>query len=70
MRCICCSTLTICAGRLLASVPAHARPRIAKIALECNVALGGFIRGQLLVAAIVGVLIIVLLELLHVPMQS
>jgi len=52
---------------VLASVPAHARPRVAKIALECNVALGGFIRGQLLVAAIVGVLVIGLLELLHIP---
>jgi predicted PurR-regulated permease PerM len=51
---------------LLASVPAHARPRVAKIALECNMALGGFIRGQLLVAAIIGALVIALLELLHV----
>jgi len=52
---------------LLASVPAHARPRVAKIAIECNVAVGGFIRGQLLVAAIVGALVIALLEALHVP---
>ena len=52
---------------LLASVPASARARVAKIALECNIALGGFIRGQLLVAAIVGALVIVLLEILHVP---
>ncbi len=52
---------------VLACVPGHARARVAKIALECNLALGGFIRGQLLVAAIVGILIIALLEALHVP---
>jgi predicted PurR-regulated permease PerM len=52
---------------LLASVPASARARVAKIARECNLALGGFVRGQLLVAAIVGALVILLLEILHVP---
>lgn len=52
---------------VLVSAPGHARPRVAKIALECNLVLGGFIRGQLLVAAIVGVLVIALLELLRVP---
>ncbi len=52
---------------MLASFPAPARTRVAKIALECNIALGGFIRGQLLVAAIVGALVIVLLEILHIP---
>jgi predicted PurR-regulated permease PerM len=52
---------------LLTSVPGSARARVAKVALECNIALGGFIRGQLLVAAIVGALVIVLLEILHVP---
>ncbi len=52
---------------LLANVPSYARPRVVKIALECNAALGGFIRGQLLVAAIVGALAIALLEVLHVP---
>jgi predicted PurR-regulated permease PerM len=52
---------------VLVSVPAHARARVAKIALECNTALGGFIRGQLLVAAIVGGLVIALLALLRVP---
>ena len=52
---------------LLANVPASGRARVAKIALECNLALGGFIRGQLLVAAIVGGLVIVLLEILRVP---
>jgi predicted PurR-regulated permease PerM len=52
---------------LLVRIPARARSRVAKIALECNAALGGFIRGQLLVAAIVGALVIALLELLRVP---
>jgi predicted PurR-regulated permease PerM len=52
---------------LLTSVPTSARARVAKVALECNIALGGFIRGQLLVAAIVGALVIAVLEILHVP---
>ncbi|MDQ2679499.1 MAG: AI-2E family transporter [Candidatus Eremiobacteraeota bacterium] len=52
---------------LLRIIPASSRVRAVKIAVECNAAVGGFIRGQLLVAAIVGALVIALLEILHVP---
>lgn len=53
-------------GSFLKVIPAQHRTRVAKIVMQCNTAIGGFIRGQLLVAAIVGVLSIGLLELLHV----
>jgi predicted PurR-regulated permease PerM len=46
--------------------PRQARPKAVKILHDVDEVLGGFIRGQLLVAAIVGVLIIIMLSLLHV----
>ncbi|HZT14119.1 MAG TPA: AI-2E family transporter [Candidatus Baltobacteraceae bacterium] len=50
----------------MAMIPERARPRAAKILREIDDVMGGFIRGQLLVAAIVGVLIVAMLALLHV----
>ena len=50
----------------LGLLPAQARPKAEKILVEIDGVLGGFVRGQLLVAAIVGILIIVMLSLLHV----
>ncbi|MBV9270009.1 MAG: AI-2E family transporter [Candidatus Eremiobacteraeota bacterium] len=47
-------------------VPPASRAKVLKIQHEINVVLGGYIRGQLLVAAIVGVLIALMLSLLHV----
>jgi len=50
----------------MAMIPERARPRTDKILREIDDVMGGFIRGQLLVAAIVGVLIVAMLALLHV----
>jgi predicted PurR-regulated permease PerM len=51
---------------LVERIPPDARPKTLKILREINTVLGGFIRGQLLVAAIVGVLIAIMLTILHV----
>jgi predicted PurR-regulated permease PerM len=47
-------------------IPATARPRTLKILADLDKVIGGFIRGQLIVAATVGTLITVLLLILHV----
>lgn len=47
-------------------VPLSMRPKTLKIFREIDVVVGGFIRGQLLVAAIIGVLFIIMLSALHV----
>ncbi|HEY8313416.1 MAG TPA: AI-2E family transporter [Candidatus Baltobacteraceae bacterium] len=47
-------------------VPLDARAKLRKIVDGIDTVVGGFIRGQLLVAAIVGVLVIALLSILHV----
>ncbi len=47
-------------------IPEPSQPRVTQIVREIDKVVGGFIRGQLLVAAIVGVLVIVLLSIMHV----
>ncbi|MGZ3522346.1 MAG: AI-2E family transporter [Vulcanimicrobiaceae bacterium] len=47
-------------------IPLSIRPKALKILSEIDSVVGGFIRGQLLVAAIIGVLFIVMLSALHV----
>ncbi|HEY8297900.1 MAG TPA: AI-2E family transporter [Candidatus Baltobacteraceae bacterium] len=51
---------------IVGAVPESARPKLLKIIGEIDTVVGGFIRGQLLVAAIVGVLIVIMLSILHV----
>lgn len=51
----------------LSIVPPQSRPKTVKVLHEIHLVIGGYIRGQLLVAAIVGVLITILLTGLHVP---
>jgi predicted PurR-regulated permease PerM len=51
---------------LIARIPLAARPKTIKVIREIDGVVGGFIRGQLLVAAIVGALIVILLSILHV----
>lgn len=51
---------------LLGNLPERARPKTLAIIADLDKVIGGFIRGQLMVAAIVGVLITVMLLLLHV----
>jgi len=51
---------------ILAMVPRARRPLVAKIVKDFDTVLGGFVRGQLIVAAIVGVLVTILLLILHV----
>lgn len=47
-------------------IPVTSRPKVLKIMHEINNVVGGFIRGQILVALIVGILITIMLSLLHV----
>ena len=47
-------------------IPAAARPRSLKILSDLDKVLGGFIRGQLIVAAIIGSFVTILLLALHV----
>lgn len=51
---------------VLAMVPKARRPLVRKIVNDFDTVLGGFVRGQLIVAAIVGVLVTILLLALHV----
>lgn len=51
---------------LLGNLPERARPKTLTIIADLDKVIGGFIRGQLIVAAIVGALITVMLLLLHV----
>jgi predicted PurR-regulated permease PerM len=51
---------------IVGMIPAAARPRTLKIFSDLDQVIGGFIRGQIIVAAIVGALVTVLLLLLHV----
>ena len=51
---------------ILAMVPLAQRPRVTNIVNDFDAVLGGFVRGQLIVAAIVGFLVTILLLLLHV----
>lgn len=51
---------------LVSTIPPAKKPRVLKILNEINGVVGGFVRGQLLVALIVGTLITILLLLLHV----
>ena len=44
-------------NRLLGVVPESRRPEVAHVGNQLNVALGGFLRGQMLVAFIVGVML-------------
>lgn len=47
-------------------IPPAARPRVFGVISKCNAVVGGFVRGQIMVAAIVGLLVVVLLSILHV----
>lgn len=51
---------------LVKRIPLAKRRKTLKILSEIDGVVGGFVRGQLLVAAIVGVLIIIMLSILHV----
>ncbi len=51
----------------LSVFPPAKRPKVVKILQDVNAVVGGFIRGQLLVAVIVGILITIMLTILHVP---
>ncbi|MHB8146644.1 MAG: AI-2E family transporter [Vulcanimicrobiaceae bacterium] len=51
---------------ILAIVPPAHRPLVVKIVNDFDTVLGGFVRGQLTVAAIVGVLVTIMLLILHV----
>jgi len=52
--------------QLISRIPPSSRMKTLKILHEIHVVLGGYVRGQLLVAAIVGVLIAFMLSLLNV----
>ena len=47
-------------------IPVSARPRTLKIFGDLDTVIGGFIRGQIIVAAVVGTLVTILLLVLHV----
>ncbi len=51
---------------LLGNLPKRARPKTLKVIGDLDQVIGGFIRGQLIVAAVVGALITLMLLLLHV----
>ncbi|MDQ2873127.1 MAG: AI-2E family transporter [Candidatus Eremiobacteraeota bacterium] len=51
---------------VIGSVPLGARPKLLTIVAQIDTVVGGFIRGQLLVAAIVGALVMIMLTILHV----
>jgi predicted PurR-regulated permease PerM len=53
-------------GALRGLMPAAARPKLEELAHQVNTVLAGYIRGQLLVATAVGVLVALLLLALHV----
>jgi predicted PurR-regulated permease PerM len=53
--------------QLLGLFPAKRRPKLNTIVDELDKVVGGFIRGQLIDGAIVGVMILVMLTILHVP---
>jgi predicted PurR-regulated permease PerM len=53
-------------GALFGLIPKNARPKFDEFINNVNAALAGYIRGQLLVAACVGLLVTVLLLVLHV----
>lgn len=54
-------------GRALALAPPRWRPRLAALLRDLDRVLGGFVRGQVLVAAIVGSLVAVVTALLGMP---
>ncbi len=51
---------------VVAMLPIRARPKTLKILSELDAVIGGFIRGQILVALIIGALVTALLLILHV----
>ena len=53
--------------QLLGFFPARRRPKVDALIDELDAVVGGFIRGQLIDGAIVGLMILVMLTIMHVP---
>ena len=64
---ICCSMRRNVRRQVLGLFPARRRAKVGTIIDELDKVIGGFIRGQLIDGAIVGLMIFVMLEATHVP---